>query len=182
MTRWRAWSSPPPRAAVCRPAPGARPSPRSRSSFDAASRAYRLRLASAALLAPAGLLALLGLPFVLYVVLRLVRRRPLTDLPGDEVKLAGKAIGSLELRFVLGFYGVVAAMVAAGVLGGFGHGFLKPAAVTVVIGVFVLVLLLLVTAARRLRRLPAAEGAPWFASWPPWCRSSSCWCRPRSSA
>lgn len=129
-------------------------------AFDAASRAYRLRLASAALLAPAGLLALLGLPFVLYIVLRLVRRRPLADLSEDEVRLAGKAIGSLEVRFVLGFYGAVAATVAAGLLGGFGHGFLKPAAVTIVIGVFVLAFLLLVTAARRLRRLPAAADVP----------------------
>lgn len=130
------------------------------AKLDEAARECRRRLQGAALTAPAGALILLGLPFLFYLLTRLVRRRPLAELPEEELAVVGKALTSLNLRLVLGLYGLLAvAAVAAASRWLRGQG-LVAVAWSVIAGAFLLALILQILAARRLRRLPAAEGLP----------------------
>ncbi|HPC83546.1 MAG TPA: MG2 domain-containing protein [Thermoanaerobaculaceae bacterium] len=128
--------------------------------LDEAARQYGRRLQAAALMAPAGAVALLGVPFLLYLLLRLVRRQPLAGLGEEEVQAVGKALTSLNLRLVLGLYGLLAA-VAVVTAGRWlrSQGFLV-VAWSLMAGAFVLALILQALAARRLWRLPAAQGLP----------------------
>lgn len=130
------------------------------AKLDEAAREYRRRLERTALMTPAGALALLGVPFLLYLLVRLVRRRPLAGLPDEELRLVGTALTSLNLRLVLGLYGllaVVAVVAASQWLRGQGLAVVAWSGIT---GALLMALILQVLAARRLRRLPAAEGLP----------------------
>lgn len=150
-------------------AAGAGAPPQSRSlsvaekqaSLAAASQAFRRTVVAGALLLPAGALAAAGLPFLLYLLLRLLRRQPLGALPEQEVRLVGRTLTSLSLRLVVGVYALLAVLVLAAVADSWvGRNALTGPAIAVFAGVFLLVLVLLVLVARRLRRLPAAEPLP----------------------
>lgn len=132
-----------------------------KASLAAASKGFQRRIVAGALLLPAGALVAAGLPFLLYILVRLVRRRPLGELPEQEVQLVGRTLTSLNLRLVIGIYALLAALVLTVAADSWvGRNAFTVPAIAVFVGVFLLALVLLVLVARRLRRLPAAGPLP----------------------